>query len=531
MAASDPILIVGAGPTGLSLALFLHNLGLPFRIIEKNEKANELSKAMGIQPRTLEIFEMLGIVEQFIEIGRRVQSVQFWTNGMCAAKMSYEQLPTSYPYVLIVPQNEIERILQAELKKRKIKIERGKELISLYAGGDVPTAVIQEDDEQEELHPSFVIGCDGAHSAVRHQCGFLFEGRQYAEAFTLGDVHLESPYPQEDMHIFFKGTNGPVALLPFAQRGKARIIISHPAGCGQSPLIPGEPAEKQLQQSIDGRGLGTIKIESAEWLSDFHIHKRISSKWQKGRVFVAGDAAHIHSPLGGQGLNTGIQDAWNLAWKLLFSLKLGAKDPLLKSYQKERLAIGKQVLAISNRLTNLAVTKYNWLGRVRNWAIRNILSRPCVTRMIARRLSQLYFNYPSSPLTQKDYFQNDGPLAGMRALDAPLEGTTLFKRLETKCFTCLIFTGLKQSSTRIHEALALKQGLADRFGEKIIKCVIISPEGHIDTAAVKDTTGACHKAYGARGRHITLVRPDGYISLQHDKIEQRPIEELLKGLF
>jgi len=544
MSVDNPLLIVGAGPTGLSLALFLHNLGLPFRIIEKNKNVNDLSKALYIQPRTLEIFEMLGIVDKFITAGRKVRGVQFWTDGRCATKMSYEGLPTSYPYLLIVPQNKIEEILQAELKKCKIKVERGKELISLYAGGETPAAVIQEEDDVEELHPPFIIGCDGAHSTVRHQCGFSFEGKQYRETFSLGDVHVQSPYLEDEMYIFFTGANGPVATFPFPEKGKIRLVVSHPAGSvkdqaflktgsgeSQALFMHSSLSENQLQEYIDQRGLSDIKIQSSDWLSDFHIHKRITSKWRKGRVFVAGDAAHIHSPLGGQGLNTGIQDAWNLAWKLLFVHKLAAKSILLETYQKERHAIGKQVLAISNGITQLAVVKYAWLAKIRNWLLSNIVSRPFMTHMITRKLSQLYFNYPSSPLTQKDYFQNSGPIAGLRAPDAPLEGTTLFKMLSTKCFTCLIFTGLNKSATSVHEALALKQGLIDRFGEKLIKCVIITPDGHVDRAAVKDNEGACHKVYGVHGPHTTLVRPDGYISLQHDKIEQHPIEDLLKGLF
>lgn len=544
MSSDSPLLIVGAGPTGLSLALFLNNLGLSCRIIEKNKRVNSLSRALCIQPRTLEIFEMLGIEEKFLSSGHKVHGVQLWTDGRCAAKVSYREIPTSYPYLLVIPQSEIEQILEAELKKRKIKVERGKELISLHASGDRPIAVIQEDDEQEELQPPFIIGCDGAHSTVRHQCGFSFDGKQYPETFSLGDVHVQSPFTQEEMFVFFTGANGPVATFPFAEKEKIRLVVSHPSasvknsdflktdsGDSQRLFMHSSLTEKDLQQYIDERGLSAIKIKDSEWLSDFHIHKRISSKWRKGKVFIAGDAAHIHSPLGGQGLNTGIQDAWNLAWKLLFALKHGANQALLNTYQKERHAIGKQVLAISNRMTRLALVKYGWLAKVRNWALRHIIARPFITQMMARRLSQIYFNYPSSSLTQKDYFQHSGPQAGLRAPDALLEGTTLYKKLDTTRFNCLIFTGLKQSPTSIHEALALKQSLTDRFGEKLIQCVIISPEGHIDTAAVKDSEGACHKAYGVSGAHITLVRPDGYISLQHDKIEQRPIEEFFKELF
>lgn len=541
MPSNDPILIVGAGPTGLSLALFLHNLGLPFRIIEKNERVNNLSKALYIQPRTMEIFEMFDMTKRFLDVGRKVQGIQFWTDGKCAAHMNYKGILTSYPYLLIVPQNAIEEILEAELKKRKVKVERGKELVSLYASAEIPTAIIQEEDEQEELHPPFIIGCDGAHSTVRHQCGFSFNGKEYPETFSLGDVHVKTPYSQDEMYIFFTKANGPVATFPFAEKDKIRLVVSHPAGSikdqaflktgsgeHQSLFMQSSLTQETLQKYIDDRGLADIKIKNSEWLSDFHIHKRLSSKWRKGKVFIAGDAAHIHSPLGGQGLNTGIQDAWNLAWKLLFSLKHGAKDRLLDTYQKERHTIGKQVLSISNRITNLAIIQSSWLAKVRGWVLRNIISQPFITRLLARKLSQIYLNYPGSAITHKDYFQQSGSQAGLRAPDAPLEGTTLFKKLNTHCFTCLIFTGLEHNPVRIHEALALKQGLIDKLGNQLIKCLIISLDGHIDPAAVKDNEGACHKIYGIRGPHITLVRPDGYIALQHDKIESGPIESLIR---
>lgn len=537
----SPILIIGAGPTGLAMALFLHNLGLPFRIIEKNKEISKLSRALALQPRTLEIFDMLGLVDEFLHKGHPVDAINFHLNHKPIAQVSYKDLNTSYPYPLIIPQNETEKILSQALKERKVKIERGTELLSLYAGGERPSALIQkENGKQEELHPSYIIGCDGAHSTVRKQCGFSFDGHEYPESFSLADATVSAPYSHSDMHIFIGSTTGAVALFPLPEDKKVRIVVSHSPTSNEAKSFlqmhsgdtPGtftrcSLTQEQMEEYLKRHGITDLKIEDVAWLSDFHIHKRIASKWRRRSAFIAGDAAHIHSPMGGQGLNTGVQDAWNLSWKLKFVIEHGAHSKLLDTYQKERHYAGSLVLKVSDRITRLAVLKNKWLIRMRNWLLCHIAPRPFFSCTMAKQLSELFISYPSSICVEKDYFRTEGPSPGMRALDHNFEKERLYRLIATDRFTCLIFTGLDRHPGRIHEALKLKRALDSRK----VSALIISIDGHIDESAVTDVEGQCHKLYGAKGPLLSLVRPDGYVALVHEKIEKEPIENYLRGLF
>lgn len=532
------VLIVGAGPTGLSLALFLHHLGVPFRIIEKNQEISPLTKALGMQPRTLEIFERFDLAQEFLDAGRKLEQINIYVKGKVATSLSYQGLDTHFPFPLIIGQNETEAILAKRLKRLKVKIERDTELISLHQNGKQVYAIVQkEGEEQEELISAFVIGCDGAHSAVRHQCGISFQGSEYLESFSLCDATLRSPYAHDAMHVFTT-EKGPVALFPFKEHKKVRIIISHPPGhentkafipvghrFEQTTFLHSPLSVEDMKRHLVERGLEAIVIEKAEWISDFRVNKRIATKWRHGRVLLAGDAAHIHSPMGGQGMNTGIQDAWNLAWKLKFVLA-GGKEALLDNYAKERHYVGKQVLNTSDKMTRAMVAKAPWIVRLRNFVLTHLFSRPFFKKLGAHRLSQLFISYPSGLTVHKDYFQQGGIPAGMQAIDRNIGKTTLFKTLDTRRFTCLIFTGQERGLSAIHEAIAVK----NRLKNHLVKCVILSTEDHIDEDVFKDHEGACHKLYGAGGAHLTLIRPDGYIALQHDNYGLEAIEVFLKKL-
>jgi 2-polyprenyl-6-methoxyphenol hydroxylase-like FAD-dependent oxidoreductase len=542
MAENKPILIVGAGPTGLSLALFLHELGLPFRIIDRNKQISPYSRALYLQPRTLEIFEMLNCAQAFTKSGRQVKTIDYWIEAKRVAQMSYADLNTDYPYLLLMPQNEIEAILIQELKKRKIKIERGKELVSLYTGGSEIAAVLADSTgEQEEVHPAYLIGCDGAHSTVRHQCGFSFDGKQYPEMSSLADVYVESSYACDSMSIHLSKSEGAVAIFPFKEPGKVRLVVTNPAGAianspyigsGQNTFMHTDLTSEKMQDYLNEKGLHDIRITSAEWLSNFHIHKRISSQWRRGNIFVAGDAAHIHSPLGGQGMNTGIQDSWNLAWKLYMSVRYSAAPALLGTYEKERHYVGTQVLTISDRITKMAELQPSWLIGIRNWFFKRVIARPSILQAIAYRLSQLAFCYPSTACTIRDYFFSGGPKPGLRAPNCNLgSGKRLYNLIGIRNFTCLVFTGLSPDRMQIHHALRCKEDIERRYGSDLIKVIIVTPQGHVDPSAHKDEDGVCHKSFGAKGGHMTLIRPDGHIALQHEKIEKAAIESYLKVLF
>ena len=525
----DPILIVGAGPSGLSLAIFLQNYNVPFRIIDKNEGIVEESRALGIQPRTLEIFEHFGLSTQILEEGQKLDSIDVYLNSKPTLSISYRGLNSKYDFPVVLAQNETEELLVKYLKKKKIAVERSSELISFEDNGDhIIAAIKNKKGITEKARFSFVVGCDGAHSAVRHATGSSFKGFEYPEAFSLVDVKMDSILTQNKMHIF-PSDKGAMAIFPFAEKDKFRVVVSHPPSKkkpdspNSSTFTKSSLTAEEMAQFMQERGLNQFRFTKTLWLSDFHIHRRLAKQWVKNRSILVGDAAHIHSPIGGQGMNTGIQDAWNLSWKLAFILQHNAPLSWLSTYAKERHYTGKQVLGISNAMTKMATLYRPWQLKIRNFVIRNFGQRFIVPKA-SKKLSQLYFQYPRNVLCERDFFPLDGIPTGMNAFDYPLSTSDLFKHLDPKCFTLIIFA--RSSRRSIEAGLFLKKEIECAF----IHCVIIALAPYAEGGVLFDPSGRCHKAYGASGEKLVLIRPDRYIAWQKEGIDARSIKSFFKDL-
>lgn len=403
MAATD-VLIVGAGPVGLTMACELVRYGVGVRIVDAAPAASDKSKALVVWPRTLEHLERMGIASRFADAGLKAHEGHFFQGGEQIAAFPLDKVETPFPFALMIPQNRTEALLVEHLRELGVEVERGKSLAGLAQTADGVVATV----EGEEIAASWLIGADGAHSAVRHAVDAEFTGTTLPSDWVLADVKLAGPVQVEtvELHLHEEGI---LAMFPVPP-GRTRVIANVEKGVGD-PTLEGIQA---ILDRRDGRG---IRAEDPVWLSGFHINERKVADYRHGRVLLAGDAAHIHSPAGGQGMNTGMQDAVNLAWKLTQIVKgrvskTGA-ETLLKSYTAERGPVAEKVLEGSGFLTRMGTTSSSVLQTVRKHALHLLSGFDAVQETFAEQVTELAVAYPESPLNQEGA-RVKGPKVGER---------------------------------------------------------------------------------------------------------------------
>ena len=301
ISAEDTVLVVGAGPVGLLMASELARHGVPVRVIDKAPAASDKSKALGVHARSLEMLENIGIVESFLAAGINIYGVSVYCEGKRIVHLGFDELKSPYPFVLMIPQSKTESILSEHLAHLGYQIERNVELIGFSDEQEQVIATLRHADGLIETMPTpWLIGCDGAHSTVRHILGLPFAGAQYQEVFGLADVKVDWTLPEDEMHTFLS-EEGPLVFFPFGS-GRYRVMAeaTHDMDTENAPSL------KDFQALVDRRCSAGATLSDPHWLTWFKFHCRSVSRLWCGRVFLAGDAAHIHSPVGGQGMNTGM---------------------------------------------------------------------------------------------------------------------------------------------------------------------------------------------------------------------------------
>jgi 2-polyprenyl-6-methoxyphenol hydroxylase-like FAD-dependent oxidoreductase len=395
------VLIVGAGPVGLFLAHECARRGLKARIIEASASQSRHSKALAIFPRTLEILDMAGLVGPFLEKANRVTSVAVVADGKRLGCMPFTPEGTPYPFVAMVPQDVTEQLLLEHLKGAGGAVEYETQFVSAHEADDFVKVRITHRGVPSEVTASFVVGCDGAHSAVRHALDLPFEGGQYAATFMLADVDTNQTLPVDELQLC-PNEFGPIAIFPMsAQRRRVVAILDKTDGEAPSLAL--------VQKLLDERAPAGIQATALHWSSYFRIHHRQVKQMRVGRTFIAGDAAHIHSPFGGQGMNTGLHDIWNLAWKLDFAVRGHATESLLDSYAAERRPIIKEVIDTTDLLTKVMGTPSKLAQTLRNTLIPAVSHLPLFQHAFVNRLSGLGIDYHRSPIiegTGKRYFDD-----------------------------------------------------------------------------------------------------------------------------
>jgi 2-polyprenyl-6-methoxyphenol hydroxylase-like FAD-dependent oxidoreductase len=395
------VLIIGAGPTGLVLALWLTKLGVNVRIIDKTPEPGTTSRALAVQARTLELYRQLDLTDAVLNHGHKVPAVNLWVTGEPKARLAFATVGadlTPYSFLQIFPQDQHERLLVQRLGGMGVFVQRRAELLGYADEGHRVLAGLRGADGQEErCEASYIAGCDGARSLVRNTMGTSFPGGTYSQLFYVADVDATGPAIDGELHVDLDEADF-LAVFPLAGRGRARLI-------GTVRDERAEHPDTLKFEDVSDRAINHLKVrvEKVNWFSTYHVHHRVAEHFRKGRAFVLGDAAHIHSPVGGQGMNTGIGDAINLAWKLQAVLADRAPDSLLDSYESERIGFARRLVATTDRVFTFATAE----GRLAD-VLRTRVA-PLVLPMLAqfafareflfRTVSQITLNYRDGPLS------------------------------------------------------------------------------------------------------------------------------------
>jgi 2-polyprenyl-6-methoxyphenol hydroxylase-like FAD-dependent oxidoreductase len=472
------VIVVGAGPVGLFLARELVRHGKSVLLVEKNARQSQHSKALAVMPRTLEIFEMAGIAQPFVAAAHVVTKAALLDGNDRLGVLPIEPARTRYPYVAMIAQDVSERLLLSELQRAGGEVSYETEALAIEQTAERVSVRLRSRGEDYTVRAAYLVGTDGAHSAVRHALGLDFAGGSYAASFVLADIEATGDVPVDEMQLC-PHASGALACFPMSasRRRIVAMVDAEPAG---------GPDLAFVQRLLDTRGLSALRATRLVWGSNFNIHHRQASSMRAGRVFLAGDAAHIHSPFGAQGMNTGLQDAWNLAWKLRLALAGAATPELLDSYSVERHAVAERVIRLTDTITRVMAARNRVVQALRKRAIPILTQLDWFKRLFVDTLTELAVSYPHSPLILGK---------GQRAADEALDG-----------------------GARLYECLGAG-------------FVLLAPRHATPLAALLGRYSATvtHKAH-LQSDGMRLIRPDGYVAFETRTATVKDVQRLEAAL-
>lgn len=494
------VLIVGAGPTGLMLANQLGRHGVRVMIIDRHSGPAQQTRAMAVHARTLEIYAKLGIAEQAIALGRKGNGANMWAEGKHTARILLGDIGKSispFPFVLMLGQDDNERILGERLNQQGISVQWNTELIALTQMADGVYATLKlPDGTHTKICAAYTAGCDGGHSAVREFCGIQFPGAPYEHVFFVADTEATGNMVPDELNVYL-WRDGFHLFFPMAGKDRWRVIGILPKRLsGRDDLTFNE-----LSPDIQHEAGANLAFKKCSWFSTYRIAHRAAEKFRDKRCFLLGDAAHVHSPMGGQGMNTGLQDAYNLAWKLALVVKGQASEKLLDSYEAERLPVARRLLSTTDRAFTMLVSNHWLAGIFRTRLLAKIVAFAMTferaKQLAFRTISQTGIHYWQSPLSQTlGNLPPNAPKAGDRfpwlqlKFQANGSAEDLFQKMDDTRYNLLV---IGQAAPKELSQL-----------DSLVKT-------HVILNGVYNTQEFA--SVGIYGPAFFLMRPDGYIGL------------------
>jgi 2-polyprenyl-6-methoxyphenol hydroxylase-like FAD-dependent oxidoreductase len=498
---TDPILIAGAGPTGLTAALELSRMGVAVRLIDKRDAPATTSRATGVQARTLELFEQRGLAGEMVRLGNRAQFGSVYGGGKRVFRFDFSHIESRYPFLLFISQAETERILREAAARQGVTPEWNTELVGIgqdaLSHDSSPAQAILKlaDGRLQRVAAPWLISAEGAHSLVRTTLDLPFEGHTRDEEYALGDLLVAGNLPNSDFHIF-SSEHGFMALFPMGGE-RFRLMASHPLS---QPSKDAEPSLDELQRIYDQRSHVPARFHDLTWSSWFRINSRMVSRLKVGRLLLGGDAAHIHSPAGAQGMNTGIQDMINLSWKLAMVVNGKARPALLDTYEAERLPVMRGVLFKTDKLTTAIGTENPVVRTLFNHLGPFIAGARPVQENATAGMSQVALNYRNSSLSE-DHTHGGALRAGDRVPDMNVR-----LRSDSRWVQTTLMSALDPSHLTLVVAAPDRTTLPPDLKASV-------PESRFLEIAADPKDAAPFEAAFGKGGAAVLVRPDGYAGL------------------
>jgi 2-polyprenyl-6-methoxyphenol hydroxylase-like FAD-dependent oxidoreductase len=540
------VLVVGAGPTGMVLAAELIRRGVHVQVIDRASTYPTSTRGHALQPRTLEVLDLMGIAPQMLAVGTTTLVTTFYRDGSPILDLDSSIGPrpdAPYRSILVTRQPRIEAVLRDHLRNHGGTIEQGRTLTRIEQDGDGVTATVTDPGggAPGTVRAAHLVGCDGGHSTVRGLLGVPFEGQTAPEHFALFDAELDWDLdPAPDRVHWFLHDDGMLMASTFGNGPSWNVFAQlPPAPQGQTP--PAATPELLARLITERTGRTGTGVRAVSWTSNYTINRRIAGRYRCDRVFLAGDAAHVHSPAGGQGMNTGIQDAFNLGWKLALTVQHRACDALLDTYPQERAPIARALLDSTSDHDSILFSHNIFSTFAREHLAGPLLRRPAVREAVFGRLAQLDVNYRGSSLScgapagepdgpsvpgvrLEDWlaFQS-GPQPGDRAPDAPIDRadtgkpSTLFEQFRSGRFTLLLFTGPEIAQMdRMH---GIGAEVSAQFPD-LVTVRVVAPgsdqvAGRHATGSgnlLIDADGSARHTYAAHRPTTYLIRPDGHVA-------------------
>lgn len=513
------VLIAGAGPIGLTAAIELARRGIALRIVDPLIEPPQYAKAVGVQPRTLEVFEGMGVLDRILDAAIQMFGQIVYVNGTRVAEVEFAT-PADVPFGFVaIPQYATERILREELAMYGVLVERGLKLTGFEQDSDGVTATVVGGGGSETVRARYLVGADGAHSTVRKALGLSFEGAAFEEQYMLGDVEVDWSLPRgwavRSMHQVDGKTDDLLVCIPLPGRGRYRMSmlvpedLAAPAAAASDGIAhgfegPRPPELHHIQAVLDRLSPEPTTARNLRWSSVFRISHRIVDSYGSGRVFVAGDAAHIHPPTGAQGMNTGIQDAHNLAWKVALALSGDGAAGLTDSYHAERRPVGEEVV-----------------GRTVRSAREGIGADSTDPDFVIRREAQLLIRYDGSPIVAEGAGGRAPDATGLtrQAVTGPMR---LFSLLDRRVHTVLLYAGDDAHPEDVATFEKAAEAAVASAKGRVEVYVVAAPNADVATTVlplIRDSGLDFARMYGATGSAVYIVRPDGYLSFQSSGID------------